>query len=324
MASFKYNNVYINAYYSVAGPYEKDGNIKKYDEVISDFYDNEPSTEKCEIKLQNKALDGVLQKSFLPSSKVNLIIGGDLQNQIFATTYNVRNYDVPFLGVYGACATFPESMLILSNFIEGNMLNNGICITSSHNLNSEKQFRFPIEYGSPKPDRTTFTATGATACLLSNKKSDLKIKSSTIGKVVDYDIKDAYNLGAAMVPACAYVIRTHLNDLGLKSHYYDLILTGDLGKGGSKILRRLLEDEYGITLKNHLDAGTLIYKENQETYDGASGPTALPLAFFNKIIKNKKYKKILLVGTGAMHAPVMINQKESIPGISYAVSVEVK
>ena len=324
MASFKYNNVYLNNSYSVVGPYEKKGNIKKYDEAIDDFYGGESTLEKCEVKMQEKVINGLLEKSFMPSKDIDLVVGGDLLNQISITSYNMRNYDIPFLGLYGACATFLESLIILSNFIEAGQIKNGIAITSSHNLNSEKQFRFPIEYGSPKPDRTTFTATGAVGCTISAKKSNVKVKSATIGRVVDYGIKDPYNLGAAMAPACADVIRSHLNDLNLKPKYYDLILTGDLGVGGAKILKRLLESDYGIILKNHLDAGTLIYKKEQETYDGASGPIALPLVLFNKILKDKKYKNILIVGTGAMHSPVMLNQKDSVPGISYAVSLEVK
>lgn len=323
MASFSYNKVYLNDFITLGGPKESKGLLKNFNYIVKDYYGNEQTFEKAEIMFQKKVLDALLLKNKLVNKNIDLLIGGELSNQIGTTAYNARNYSIPFLGVYGACASFNESVIIASNFIQSNFINNAIVITSSHNLNSEKQFRFPSSYGSPKPERATFTATGAVSTLLSNQKSNVQIKESTLGKVTDYKVTDAYNLGAAMVPSCARVINDHLTDFKRDLKYYDLILTGDLGFSGSKLLKILLEKEYNLKLTNHLDAGTLIYKENQDCYDGASGPTALPLVLFNKILRTKKYRKILIVGTGAMHNPTLINQKESIPGVSYAISLEV-
>lgn len=324
MASFTYTKVYLNDYVSLSGFKEGKGLIKGFDYIVKDYYDNEKTFEKAEVKFQKTVLDNLLIKNKLSSNNIDLLIGGDLINQISSTSYNARNYSIPFLGVYAACATFVEALIITSNFIEGSLINNAVVITSSHNLNTEKQFRFPYSYGCPKPERATFTATGAVSALISNKKGNIKIKESTLGKVTDYKITDPYNLGAAMAPSCARVIHDHLIDFNRKINYYDLILTGDLGESGSRLLKILLEKEYNLEIDNHLDSGCLIYKKDQDCYDGASGPIVLPFVLFNKIFKIKKYHKILIVGTGAMHNQVMVNQKDSIPSVSYAVSLEVK
>ena len=244
-------------------------------------------------------------------------------NQITATSFNMRDYNISFLGVYSACASFPESLLILANMVDSKFLKKGIAITSSHNLTSEKQFRFPIEYGCLKPKRSTFTATGAVSTLVSNKVSKVKVESATIGRVIDYGIKDPFNMGAVMAPAAASTIVNHLNELNRSINYYDVVLTGDLGKVGSQILKEFLLKNNNIKMKNHLDAATLIYSDEQETFSGASGPVALPIVLFNKILKQRKYKKILIVGTGSLHSPVMCNQKNTIPSIAHAVSLEV-
>ena len=197
-------------------------------------------------------------------------------------------------------------------------------MTSSHNLHAEKQFRFPIEYGAPKPTTTTFTATGAVACLLTKEQTNIKIESYTIGKVIDMGCKDASHMGAVMAPAAANVIMSHLTELERDINYYDLILTGDLGCIGSKILGEFLKRVYGIKMKQHLDAGCELYlKSQEETYAGASGPVALPLYLFNKVLKPKKKQKILIVGTGSLHNPFFVNQKLSIPAVAHAVSLEV-
>ena len=317
MSSFKFNNVYINKYFSIAGPLEKVGKIKKYDMTFNDYYFGEKTFEKAEIKMQQVVIDN------LDSRNVCLVIGGDLSNQISNTSYAIRKYNISYLGVYSACATFCESLIIASTFIENNRDNNIICITSSHNLTAERQFRYPIEYGSPKKQTSTFTATGSVGAKLSSNKSDIRIESATVGKIVDLNYKDPNHFGAAMAPAAADTIVTHLKELDRKANYYDLILTGDLGKVGSKILIEYLKTNYDITLKNHLDAGTEIFCESQNVGAGSSGPVTIPLVFFNKIIKSTKYKKILLVATGALHSPMLLNQKESIPAIAHAVSIEV-
>lgn len=322
MASLIFKNVYINDQETVVGPYENNG-ILNFNNSIKDFYGDEKSFENCEIKLQKIVFDNILRKNNLSDINIDLVVGGDLMNQITATSFNMRDYNIPFLGVYSACASFPESLLILANMVDSKFLKKGIAITSSHNLTSEKQFRFPIEYGCLKPKRSTFTATGAVSTLVSNKVSKVKVESGTIGRVIDYGIKDPFNMGAVMAPAAASTIVNHLNELNRSINYYDVVLTGDLGEVGSQILKEFLLKNNNIKMKNHLDAATLIYSDEQETFSGASGPVALPIVLFNKILKQRKYKKILIVGTGSLHSPVMCNQKNTIPSIAHAVSLEV-
>lgn len=324
MASKKFNNVYIKNFFSLAGPVEKQGSIKDYDLVMDDYYFQAKTFEQAEIKMQKTVIDNLLNRSKLINSEVDLLVSGDLSNQISVSSYAASNYSIPFFGVYSACASFVQSLITGADFLDNKKKGNVICVTSSHNLHAEKQFRFPIEYGAPKPTTTTFTATGAIACLLTKEQTNIKIESYTIGKVIDMGCKDASHMGAVMAPAAANVIMSHLTELERDINYYDLILTGDLGCIGSKILSEFLKRAYGLKMKQHLDAGCELYlKSQEETYAGASGPVALPLYLFNKVLKQKKKQKILIVGTGSLHNPFFVNQKLSIPAVAHAVSLEV-
>ena len=323
MASLKFNNVYIKDYFSVAGPMEKIGQIRKFDIIADDYYFGESTFEKAEIKMQRVVIDNLLYRNRLGIHNVDCIIGGDLTNQIAVTNYSVRNYATSFLGLYNACATFPEGLIVGANLLNNENINNIIVLTSSHNLTAEKQFRYPVEYGAPKKVTSTFTATGAVGALLTKQKSKIKIESATIGRVIDLNQKDANHMGAVMAPAAANVLYNHLNDLGRKVNYYDLILTGDLGEIGSDILEEYLMINYDIKIKKYIDAGEEVFAKSQETNAGSSGPVTLPLVLFNKILRNGRFKKILIIGTGALHSPNMVNQKDSIPGIAHAVSLEV-
>ncbi len=321
MSSFKYNHVYINDFETIAGPEEEKGNIT-YQNTIQDYYYNEEKLEDAEIKMQNLCLTNVTKRNRL-TNKIQLLVGGDLMDQIAITSYNLANRNIPFMGIYNGCSTFNESLIILSNFIESNAIKNGIAITSSHNLNAERQFRYPVEYGIPKKQYTTFTTTGAASAYLSSKPSRIKIESSTIGTVIDYGIKDSSNMGAVMAPSAANTLITHLKEMNRNANDYDIIVTGDLGKLGSELFQKILKEDYNLTLNNYLDASSILYKEEQETFEGGSGPVVIPLVFFNYILKNKEYKKILLLATGSLHNPLMVNLKKSIPSITHAVSIEV-
>ena len=235
--TYKYSNVYVKNTATIVGPYEAKGSLgqyfdKKYD---SDLYFGEKSFEKAEIKLARDSINLLLKKESLKQSDINLLISGDLQNQIAASDYMSRSFDIPFLGIYSACATSAEGLIIASTFIDSGKINSCICSVTSHNTAAEKQFRNPVEYGTPKPKTATFTTTGGASILLTNEKSDIKIESSTIGKTVDFGITDANNMGAVMASAAADTIARHLKDLKRDPSYYDLILTGDLGIYGKKI-----------------------------------------------------------------------------------------
>ena len=317
MASFKYKNVYLNNSYSIAGVYENNGKLVGVNRYLNDFYDGEKTFESSEIKMQKEVLNNLI------TDKTDLIVGGDLMNQCTSTNMGVNNIDISFMGVYSACATFVEGLIILSNFIDSNYIKEGINITSSHNLASEKQFRFPVEYGAIKPIYSTFTTTGSVGVVVSKNISKIKVLSSTIGKVIDMGIKDANNMGAVMAPAAVKTLMEHLEYSKTNIDDYDLILTGDLGLYGAKIFKSLLKKEYNIDIKNHVDAGSIIYKKEQEKYSGGSGPVCLPLILFNNILKNKKYKKIIVIATGSLHSTLLVNQKNSIPSIAHLVSLEV-
>lgn len=323
MASLKYNNCYIKDSYSIVGPMEKMGQIKNYDLTIDDYYFGEKTFEKAEVKMQRKAIDEILLRNNLTQSNIDLVVGGDLFNQIAVTSNALENYNISFLGTYSACATFVESLIISANMINKS-IKKVIAITSAHNLTAEKQFRYPVEYGSPKHKSNTFTATGCVTCLLTNEKSRIKLESATIGQVVNMGIKDVNNMGAVMAPAAASSIIKHLQENKRDINYYDVILTGDLGSIGTEILKEYLNINYNIKLKNHIDAGMQIYSDNQDVNAGSSGPVSLPLVLFNKILKNKKYKKILVVGTGSLHTPTFVNQKNTISAIAHVVSLEVE
>ena len=323
MASKKFNNVYIKDNFSIVGPLERDGLLKTYDLVMDDYYYGEKTFEQAEIKMQKIVLDNLLNKNKLSESKVDALIGGDLINQTSISSYNASKFRIPYLGVYSACATYAEELIIGASLISGKLAKNIVAITSSHNLNAERQFRYPVEYGAVKKHTTTFTTTAAVSTLLTSEQTNIKIESATIGKALDMGITDTSNMGAVMAPAAAETLNTHLLEMKRNINYYDLVLTGDLGLVGREIFLEMLNKQYNINLKKYMDAGCEIYTNSQETYAGASGPVALPLVLFDKVLSSKRYKKILIIATGSLQSVQLANQKLGIPGIAHAISLEV-
>lgn len=320
--TIKFTNAYIKDFYTLLGRNEY--NVKlKVDEKLNDYYNGEKSVEMGETSYQIKSTKGLLKKCKLKEKDVNLIIGGDLQNQILASSFSARKFNIPFLGVYSACSTFTESLLIGSIFADKVQTNNVIINTSAHNLASEKQFRFPIEYGALRKKVNTFTATGSVSTLICNNLSNIRVESATIGKIIDLGYTDANNFGACMAPGAAEALYDHFKDTSRMPDYYDLILTGDLGVYGVEILKDYLDTKYKIKVNNIKDAGVMLFEsEAGKEIAGGSGPICLPLILFSKIL-TENYKKILLVGTGSMHSKVSTNLGESIPCISHIVSLEV-
>lgn len=323
MASKKFNNVYIKDNFSIVGPLETKGLLKNYDFSMNDYYYGEKTFEQAEIKMQEVVVNSLLEENKLSDSKVDLLIGGDLVNQISISNYSATKYRIPYLGIYSACASYVEELIVGASFLSGKLAKNIVAVTSSHNLNAERQFRYPIEYGAVKKHTTTFTTTGACATLLTSEPTNIKIESCTIGKSLDMGINDSGNMGAIMAPAAAETLKTHLTEMKRNVNYYDLILTGDLGLVGREIFLEMLDKVYDIHLKKYMDAGCEIYTNAQETYAGASGPVALPLVLFERVLSSKKYKKILVIATGSLQSVQLANQKLGIPGIAHAVSLEV-
>ena len=294
----KFNNVYIKDSYTIAGVYEKDGPIKEYFDFIydKDLYYGCDTFEKAEEKMLSNSISKLISRAKLIDSDIDYIISGDLQNQIASSDYAMRDFNIPFLGIFSACATFGEGLGIAANFIEGKMAKNIIVSTSSHNMVAERQFRNPTEYGAPKKKTSTFTSTGAASILLTNKKSKIKLTSVTFGIVQDKGITDVNNMGAVMAIAAADTIKRHLKDLNIKPDYYDLILTGDLGIYGKEILIEYLKDQKIDISKNYNDCGLILYdRDKQNVFAGASGPCSSALTLSSYILKemaNGKYQKV--------------------------------
>lgn len=327
--TFKYNNVYVKETSTVAGPYEKDGPLKKYyDKTYNDLYFGEKSWEQAEIKLVRDSLDILLKKTKYSKGDIDLVIGGDLLNQISASTYGACGYGKSFIGVYGACSSSVLGMIIGSNYIDDNRVNNAIVTVSSHNMSSEKQFRNPTEYGAPKPRSATFTATGSASILLTDEKTDVRIESATLGKIVDYEQNDPNDMGRVMAPAAIETLKTHLEEMDRKPDYYDLILTGDLGRYGKDILKDYMGVNYDFNLTNYNDCGVMLYdlEKQKEVLAGGSGPVCSALVNFGYIfdeLKKKKIKRVLLIATGALFSPTLLYQKQNINSIAHAISLEV-
>lgn len=326
--TFYYNNVYLKETSCITGPYEKKGPLGKYfDKSYKDLYIGEKSFEKGEIKLVRDSLNTVLKKCNISKENIDLVVGGDLLNQITASTYGALGVG-NFIGVYGACSSSVLGMIIISNFIEAGFIKNGISLVSSHNMTSEKQFRYPTEYGAPRPNSSTFTATGAASCLLSNEKSKIKIDCATLGRIIDYSQNDPNDMGRVMAPSAIDTLLRHFEDTGRNPNYYDLILTGDLGKYGLEIVKDYMCCEHNIDLSNYNDCGVMLYdlEKQKEVHAGGSGPVCSALVVYSYIyemMKKKKFKRVLFLATGALFSPLLLYQKENINSICHAISLEV-
>ena len=328
--TFKYKNVYIDSTSTICGPYEKDGPLKKYfDKTYKDLYFGEDSWEKAEIKLVKDSLVMIMKKSGYVKEEINLLIGSDLLNQLAASTYGSLGVGNSFIGVYGACSSSVMGLIIASNFIEGKFINNAVCLVSSHNMSSEKQFRYPTEYGAPKPLSATFTSTGAACMLLSNTKSLVRVECATLGKIVDYNQNDPNDMGRVMAPSVIETLLTHFSDTNRSINDYDLILTGDLGKYGIEIVKDYMLKNHNIDLGDKIsDCGVMLYNLNvqKDVRAGGSGPVCSALVVYSYIyhlLKTRKLKRVLVCATGALFSPTMIYQKENIYSVCSAVSLEV-
>lgn len=326
--TFKYNNVYVKETSTVAGPYEKKGPLKKYyDKTYNDLYFGEKSWEQAEIKLVRDSLDILFEKTKYSRQDIDLVVGGDLLNQISASTYGTCGYGKSFIGVYGACSSSVLGMIIASNFIDDKKIKTAVVTVSSHNMSSEKQFRNPTEYGAPKPKSATFTATGSASVLLTNEKTGVRVESATLGKIVDYEQNDPNDMGRVMAPAAIETLKTHLEEMKRKPDYYDLILTGDLGRYGKDILKDYMGVNYDFDLENYNDCGVMLYDldKQKEVLAGGSGPVCSALVNFGYVLdelRKKKIKRVLLIATGALFSPTLLYQKQNINSIAHAISLE--
>lgn len=313
---------------AVGGPFEANGALSKdFDILHEDMWLGQDSYEKAEKKLLEEACEIAIEKSNIKKEDIQFFISGDLMNQIITSSFTARTLGIPYFGVFGACSSSMEGLALASLMIESKAAEYVITGTSSHNAAAEKQFRYPTEYGSQKPPTSQWTVTGSGAAVISSKGNGPKIASATIGRVVDMGISDPFNMGAAMAPAAVDTIEAHFRDLNIQPSYYDIIATGDLGKTGHKIASNLLK-EHGLKIRENIfkDCGVMIYKEDQEVFSGGSGCGCSAVVtyghFLNEMRKNK-LKRILIIATGALMSPMSYQQKESIPGVAHAVSIEI-
>lgn len=313
---------------SIVGPKEGQGPLCKYfDQFLEDEFWGEKSWEKAESKIIKETTNMAIAKSGIASNEIDFCFAGDLLNQCISSSFGLREINIPFFGVFGACSTFIESMLLGSMCIDGDFAQNVVCSASSHFCSAEKQFRFPLELGNQRPPTSQWTVTGSGSSVLTKDGTGPYITTLTPGKIVDMGIKDANNMGAAMATAAFDTLITHFNDTGRSPSYYDAIFTGDLGYIGKEILIDLAQTK-GFNIKaNYNDCGVLIFdKEKQDTHSGGSGCGCIASVFSGYIydlLKKQKYKKVLLIGTGSLMNSTSSQQGESIPGIAHAISVEV-
>ncbi len=319
--------VTITHWASVAGKKESEGPLSKYFDIAQkDSYFGQKTWEQAESKMQQLALDSLIQKANIKKEDIGLVFSGDLLNQCIGSSFPLKNTKIPHIGLYGACSTMAESLVMATMAVGGDFADNAIAMTSSHFASSERQYRFPLGYGGQRTPTAQWTVTGAGAALVSRKGKGPMITDCTIGTVEDWGIQDANNMGAAMAPAAFATIKAHFNDCKTKPDDYDLIVTGDLGQLGKDILLTLAQKE-GLGLGGKLtDCGTLVYDIlEQDVHSGGSGCGCSAITLCGYLLdklNSGKLKKILFCGTGALLSPTSSQQGLSIPCVCHAVSIQ--
>ncbi len=312
--------------YTIVGPKEGQGNFGKYfDYIMKDDSFGEKTYEKAERKMIENAIVGVIEKAKLLPKDIDILLAGDLLNQIVSSSYAARAFQFPFLGVYGACSTMAESMAVGSVLVDGGYFDNVVCCTGSHFSTAERQYRFPLELGNQRPPTSQWTVTGAGSCALSLHGEGPKISMITFGKVIDWGVNDVNNMGAAMAPAARDTMLRHFKNTKTTPGDYDLIVTGDLGKLGSEILIDLMEDEGVMLGVNYCDCGQMYFKREQKTLCGASGAGCCATVFNSYIVEKMRdgqYKKILFLPTGALLSATSTQQGDTIPCVCHAIVIE--
>lgn len=314
---------------AIAGPKEKDGPLgDSFDVVMKDAEWNEETWEKTESKMQKEAVKLAVQKSGLSLGDMHYIFAGDLLNQCIGAGFGLRELNIPFFGIYGACSTMIEGLSLGSMLIDGGFADHIAAVTSSHFCTAERQYRMPLEYGGQRTPTAQWTVTGAGSAVLGREKSDLCITHVTTGKIMDMGVKDANNMGGAMAPAAFDTLKTHFKDTGRTPADYDLILTGDLGTVGRDILIDLMADEGFDITENYNDSGCMIYDlERQDVHAGGSGCGCIASTLCGYILPQMgkgSWKRILAIGTGALLSTTSGLQGESVPGIAHLVAIERK
>ena len=312
---------------AVGGPFEGKGALAEdFDIITEDLWVGQDSYEKAEKTILEHACQRAIQKSKLKKEDINFYFSGDLMNQIISSSFAARTLGIPYLGIFGACSSAMEGLALSAQLIDSKAAKYVLTSASSHNAAAEKQFRYPTDYGVQRPPTAQWTVTGAGAAVLAQKGNGPKVTSATIGRVIDMGISDPYNVGPAMAPAAVDTIEAHFRDLNIDSTYYDLIATGDLGKVGHETANELFKKHnINMPIDIFTDCGLLIYKTEQPSFAGGSGCGCSASVTYGHLLNRMRkgeLKRILVVATGALFSPISFQQKESIPCIAHAVSIE--
>lgn len=327
MRTKQLKNTYVLSYGTCVGPTEKQGPLANdFDITFDDFYAKEKTYEMAERTMLRFAVDQTLHKANMRMESMDILFGGDLMNQLMTCNYFARNVNVPFVGVYAACANSALSMSLAANEIENKHAKYAMAFTSSHFCTAEKQFRYPNEYGIQKPETTTTTVTGAGSVIFSDKKSSIAVTSTTFGKIIDWNQTNVNDMGSAMMPAAYDTLTCHLQDLNRQIDDYDLIVTGDLSLVGHTMLIDALTRDKRNHLERVSDCGLMIFdRNNQQVFAGGSGcacSMVVTLGHLFKKLEQQQMKRILLVATGALLSPIAIQQHDSIPCVAHAICFE--
>lgn len=317
----------ILSYGSVVGKKEHEGPLSnEFDKYTIDSYFGEKTFEKAESKLQKTAVNTALEKAGLKGSDIDFILAGDLLNQCIGSSFGLRDFGIPFVGLYGACSTMALSSILACLLVDSGVAKNAAAVTSSHFCSAERQYRFPLDYGSQRTPTAQWTVTGSGALLISKDGKGPYISSAAIGEIEDYGITDINNMGAAMAPAAASTLKHYLEDTGTSPEDYDVIYTGDLGYVGTNLLYELLKiDGIDITCR-HSDCGLIIFdREKQDVHAGGSGcgcSAAVLCSFIMHRFEDGDFKNILFMSTGALMSPTSSFQGESIPSIAHLINIK--
>lgn len=328
-STYKYENPpAVLSFASVAGRKEGQGPYGNcFDRIENDEYFGQSTWESAESELFRETVALAIEKGNFPRDRIDLLVSGDLLNQCTATGYAARKLNIPYLGLYGACSTMAESLFVASAMVSGGA-ERVVAATSSHFCGSEKQFRFPLEYGSQRPPSSQWTVTASGAVILGREGEGPFITHATAGKVIDAGICDANNMGCAMAPAFCDTVARHFEALNSTPADYDMIFSGDLGHLGKKVAIDLLREEYDIDLSiNYDDCGCMIFdNKRQDVHSGGSGcgcSASMLAGYIIPQMRQKHFHRILFVATGALMSPTLSLQGESIPSVAHAIELNV-
>ncbi len=313
---------------AVVGPKEGRGPLGAfYDQVLDDPLYGQQSYEQAEHVMFQEACERALKKANTRKEQVQALLGGDLLNQIMAASLAARELSVPFLGLYGACSTMAEALILGGILVDGGYASPVLCAAGSHYCTAERQYRYPLEYGNQRTPAAQWTVTGAGACLLGEADTSLpRLTHATVGTVVDLGVRDANNMGAAMAPAAADTLRRHFLDTGRTPKDYDRIITGDLGMVGGELLHELMERQDMPLIKGrYMDCGLTVFDPNEDVHAGGSGcgcSASVLSAMILPRLQSGEWKRVLFMATGALLSPTTSQQGETIPGVAHAVALE--